>query len=110
MSGFFIIFYLLFFVQCLLNYTMCYFVELLDRAFCKFNNSSIVQMTRLSSHLNILELFHGPTLAFKDLAMLCVGQFLEYFLAKRKKHMTVLVCKFSSFTTIGNILLNKTNL
>ncbi|KAI0213760.1 Threonine synthase-like 2 [Lamellibrachia satsuma] len=60
----------------------------LDRAFCKFNSPNIVQ---LSSHLNILELFHGPTLAFKDMAMSCVGQFLEYFLAKRKKHMTVLV-------------------
>ena len=67
-------------------------------------------MVRLSSHLNILELFHGPTLAFKDLAMLCVGQFLEYFLTKRKKHMTVLVCECSSLVALGNVLLNKTNL
>lgn len=37
------------------------------------------------------ELFHGPTLAFKDLPMVCVGPLLSYFLKKRGKRATVLV-------------------
>ncbi|KAJ8317394.1 hypothetical protein KUTeg_005298, partial [Tegillarca granosa] len=38
-----------------------------------------------------MELYHGVTWAFKDLALSCVGQFLEYFLSKRKKYLTILV-------------------
>ena len=40
-----------------------------------------------------MELFHGTTWAFKDLALSCVGQFLEYFLSKRQIHLTIVVGK-----------------
>ena len=63
----------------------------MDAAFSKFTNPQIIKLTKLKSQLNILELFHGPTLAFKDLAMSCVGQMLNYFLEKRRKHITLLV-------------------
>merc|ERR1719209_2423756 len=45
----------------------------------------------INNGLNIAELFHGPTLAFKDLALGVVGQLYEYFLEKAEKHMTVLI-------------------
>lgn len=38
-----------------------------------------------------MELFHGPTWSFKDLALSCVGQFIPYFLSKRKKHFNIIV-------------------
>lgn len=41
--------------------------------------------------MNVLELWHGVTYAFKDLSLCCVAQFLQYFLEKRKKHITVVV-------------------
>lgn len=41
--------------------------------------------------LNIAELWHGPTMAFKDLAMLCVGELYQYFLSKQKKHVSIIV-------------------
>jgi threonine synthase len=45
----------------------------------------------LSSGLNVAELFHGPTLAFKDLSLGIVGQLINYFLEKRRKHMIILI-------------------
>ena len=41
--------------------------------------------------LNVAELFHGPTLTFKDLGLTIVAKMYDYFLEKRKRHMTVLV-------------------
>ena len=38
----------------------------------------------------ILELFHGPTLAFKDFALQFLGNLLDYFLTKRKQRVVVL--------------------
>jgi threonine synthase len=41
--------------------------------------------------LSILELFHGPTLAFKDIAACVLAQLFEYFLKKDNKKITILV-------------------
>lgn len=41
--------------------------------------------------LHILELFHGKTKAFKDIALALTAQFLDFFLAKERKHITLLV-------------------
>ncbi len=39
----------------------------------------------------VLELFHGPTLAFKDIAASCLAHLMDYFLAKQKRKTIVLV-------------------
>jgi threonine synthase len=52
--------------------------ELLDKAFTRFSHPEIAPIKKLKNGLNIMELFHGTTWAFKDLALSCVGQFLEY--------------------------------
>ena len=45
----------------------------------------------MKNGLNVAELFHGPTLAFKDLALGVVGELYNYFLERSKKHCIVLV-------------------
>ncbi|XP_042711519.2 threonine synthase-like 2 isoform X2 [Chrysemys picta bellii] len=65
--------------------------DLIDRAFRKFRHKNVVHLARLKNGLNVLELWHGVTYAFKDLSLSCTGQFLQYFLKKRKKHITILV-------------------
>uniref|UniRef100_A0A8C8SPP3 Threonine synthase-like 2 n=2 Tax=Pelusios castaneus TaxID=367368 RepID=A0A8C8SPP3_9SAUR len=65
--------------------------DLIDRAFGRFRHKNVVNLARLKNELNVLELWHGVTYAFKDLSLSCTGQFLQYFLKKRKKHVTILV-------------------
>lgn len=65
--------------------------ELIDRGFATFSFPEIAPVARLKDDVTILELFHGRTWAFKDIALCCVGQFLNYFCSKRQKHYTVVV-------------------
>ncbi len=48
-------------------------------------------LVELSKHLSILELFHGPTLAFKDFGARFMARTMEYFLKGMNKEITILV-------------------
>ncbi|MBN3290930.1 THNS2 protein, partial [Polypterus senegalus] len=65
--------------------------DLIDKAFCHFQLKEVVHLSKLKDGLNVLELWHGPTMAFKDLGMLCLGQFLRYFLKKNGLQATIIV-------------------
>lgn len=69
----------------------CFPPDLIDSAFRRFRHNNVVHLARLKDGLNVLELWHGVTYAFKDLSLSCTGQFLQYFLKKRKQHITILV-------------------
>ncbi|KAK1176644.1 threonine synthase-like 2 isoform X1 [Acipenser oxyrinchus oxyrinchus] len=64
---------------------------LLSTAFSRFPLAEVVHVARLKDGLRVVELWHGATLAFKDLAMSCVGQFLRYFVSKLNRHVTIVV-------------------
>ncbi|EPY82063.1 threonine synthase-like protein [Camelus ferus] len=64
---------------------------LIDRAFSRFRHKEVVHLSRLRNGLNVLELWHGVTYAFKDLSLGCTAQFLQRFLEKRKQRVTVVV-------------------
>ncbi|KAG0340136.1 threonine synthase [Podila horticola] len=57
--------------------------DLVDRSYATFRHSDITPLHKVKDGLYILELFHGPTFAFKDVALQFVGNLFEYFL-KRK--------------------------
>ncbi|XP_070845077.1 threonine synthase-like 2 [Chaetodon trifascialis] len=64
---------------------------LVGEALSGFSVSEVVTIARLKEGLSVLELFHGDTLAFKDLAMTCTVRFLNYFLQKDNRRATVVV-------------------
>ncbi|CAL8280579.1 unnamed protein product [Gadus morhua 'NCC'] len=60
-------------------------------ALSSFSVPEVVRFAKLKEGLTIVELFHGNTLAFKDLAMTCTVRFLDYFLQKQKRRAVVVV-------------------
>ncbi len=64
--------------------------EIVFKSYEKFDSAEIAPMKKLKDNLYVLELFHGPTLAFKDFALQLLGNLYEYLLAKSGKAMNVL--------------------
>ncbi|XP_012672808.2 threonine synthase-like 2 [Clupea harengus] len=64
---------------------------LISDALSTFAVPGVVSIAKLKDGLSVLELFHGETFAFKDLAMTCTVRFLEYFLQKESSRATILV-------------------
>ncbi|MDE8348291.1 MAG: threonine synthase, partial [Acidocella sp.] len=52
------------------------------RAYAGFDHAATVPLVQLGTSTFALELFHGPTLAFKDLALQLAGHLFEYVLAQ----------------------------
>ncbi|MGY8718255.1 MAG: threonine synthase, partial [Verrucomicrobiia bacterium] len=66
------------------------FAEIVERSYTKFNHPDIAPLVPLSDDLLVLELFHGPTLAFKDFALQLLGNLYEHQCAMRKQSINVL--------------------
>ncbi len=65
------------------------FKDLIDRSYASFTHPDITPVVHKDG-LYILELFHGPTLAFKDVALQFLGNLFEYLLAESGEHMNIL--------------------
>ena len=63
--------------------------ELVDRSYATFTHPEITPVVK-HGDVHILELFHGPTLAFKDVALQLLGNLFEYLLAETGAHMNIL--------------------
>jgi threonine synthase len=59
------------------------------RAYAGFAHPAIVPLIQLDSDVFALELFHGPTLAFKDLALQLAGHLFEHVLAARDERVCI---------------------
>jgi threonine synthase len=58
-------------------------------AYADFNHPAVVPLVQLETHLFAQELFHGPTLAFKDMAMQVLGRLFDHVLTKRNTRVTI---------------------
>jgi threonine synthase len=60
-------------------------------AYGSFRHPAVAPLTQLDPSLFVLELFHGPTLAFKDLAMQFVARLMDHVLHQRAERTTLVV-------------------
>jgi len=60
-------------------------------AYGTFRHPAVAPLAQLAPNLFVLELFHGPTLAFKDLAMQLLARLMDHVLLKRGERTTIVV-------------------
>jgi len=65
------------------------FKILIDDAYAGFDHKAVAPLRQLDSGAWLMELFHGPTLAFKDFALQLLGRLLDRTLAKRGARATI---------------------
>ena len=63
--------------------------RMIDEAYATFRHPAVTPLTQLGSNHFLLELFHGPTLAFKDVAMQILSRLMDHVLAKRGQRATI---------------------
>ena len=63
--------------------------DLCTQAYGRFAHMAVTPLVQLDQRHWLLELFHGPTLAFKDVALQLLGLLFERFLAGSDRHLTV---------------------
>ena len=64
--------------------------KLIDDSYSTFRHSGIAPLVQTGHNEWIMELFHGPTLAFKDFALQFLGNLLDYTLEKRNRKVVVM--------------------
>jgi len=63
--------------------------DLCSRAYGRFSHDAVTPLVQLDHHHWLLELFHGPTLAFKDVALQLLGLLFERFLQGTDQKLTI---------------------
>lgn len=63
---------------------------LIDDTYIDFRHNAIAPLVQLDHNLWVLELFQGPTLAFKDFALQFLGRLFDYILKKRNQKVVVM--------------------
>lgn len=83
--------------------------DLIDKSYAHFRHSEVSPTTELDTMFQ-LELFHGPTYAFKDVALQFLGTLFEFILKRREQQMVILgatsgdtgaSCNWQAIFTIG---------
>ena len=64
--------------------------SLIKKSYSTFREKNVVKLSNIEE-IKLLELFHGPTLAFKDVAMQFIGNLYEYYLNKNDKKINIVV-------------------
>ena len=64
--------------------------NIIDKSYSVFRKKNVVNLIKVGDR-SVLELFHGPTLAFKDVAMQLLGNFYEYYLNNENQKINIIV-------------------
>ncbi|MFP6743857.1 MAG: threonine synthase [Alphaproteobacteria bacterium] len=66
------------------------FAPMVEAAYAGFDDPEVAPLKPLGDNEWLLELFHGPTLAFKDMALQLVGRLFDHVLGKRGGRVTII--------------------
>ncbi|TBR43506.1 threonine synthase [Marinomonas agarivorans] len=66
------------------------FRRMINEAYADFNHQAVAPMVQTGSNEWVLELFRGPTLAFKDFALQLLGRLMDYVLTQRDEELVIL--------------------
>ena len=64
--------------------------KIIDKSYSVFRKKNVVDLVKVGNR-SVLELFHGPTLAFKDVAMQLLGNFYEFYLSNENENINIVV-------------------
>lgn len=64
--------------------------RIVTESYAEFDHPDVAPLSRIGENEWILELFHGPTLAFKDFALQVLGRLLDHVLTRRKQKVIIL--------------------
>ena len=64
--------------------------KIIEKSYSAFRKDNVVELIQIGDR-SVLELFHGPTLAFKDVAMQLLGNFYEYYLSNENQKINIVV-------------------
>jgi len=67
------------------------FKNIITEAYANFSHPAVVPLKEMRPNEWILELFHGPTFAFKDIALQVLGRLIDHVLEKRDERATIVV-------------------
>jgi threonine synthase len=65
------------------------FFALMEDAYAGFDHKAVAPLKQLGPQAWVMELFHGPTLSFKDYALQVLGRLLDQILRKRGQRVTI---------------------
>jgi threonine synthase len=65
------------------------FAEIVRDSYQSFGHAAVTPLAQIDQTLFLQELFHGPTLAFKDVALQLLGRLFDHVLARRGEHVTI---------------------
>ena len=64
--------------------------KIIEKSYSVFRKKNVVSLVKIGDR-SVLELFHGPTLAFKDVAMQLLGNFYEHYLNNENEKINIVV-------------------
>jgi threonine synthase len=64
--------------------------RMVDAAYATFSHKAITPLKQLDANQYLVELFHGPTIAFKDVAMQLLARMMDWSLARQKTRATII--------------------
>ena len=72
------------------TFTQDEFAAIVADTYATFRHPAVTPLVQLDSNEWVLELFHGPTLAFKDVALQLLGRLLDAVLARRQQRVVIM--------------------